>query len=163
MVWKLQPHISERMTGVSGSQPLNDGTRLSVGVRSAQRCDATRDSRREEDEEDGAAIIVVATSPSAEVELFVSEVLAARLLTSGNTALDPRQQFLVTSEALDDASECDAVIAGMSTERCSGSSSSSSSSSSNVNSKRAQEASTKVTKNKHKETNKTKQNPLLLI
>jgi hypothetical protein len=73
--WVVQPFIGRDLHGVQGSQQLPDGSVLSVGV-SVQ----SSEYKGNESADDGVAMIVVNVVEKIDVQLRISEVLAARML-----------------------------------------------------------------------------------
>ncbi len=71
----MQPFIGRDMRGVKGSQRLPDGSVLSVGVSVT-----SSDYKENEIAGDGVALIVLNVVGTTDVQLRISEILAARML-----------------------------------------------------------------------------------
>ncbi len=71
----MKPFVGRDMHGVKGSQRLPDGSVLSVGVSVM-----SFDYKENENADDGVALIVLNVVGKTDVQLRISEVLAARML-----------------------------------------------------------------------------------
>jgi hypothetical protein len=121
----LQPHLGRDMKGLLASLPLPDKSSISIGVKIASEDFYHFGGGSIAEDDIRHALIVIGVPHGMNVELKVSQVLAARLLSLNDEKLDGNEYILLSSETLQDPRQCDSIISRFSTEHVEESNSSS--------------------------------------